>query len=111
MANKPHNTPTQSVPATPSDAVPNQAAPRKQRTPGIKYTKIINSKYVEHNGDVPTNPLDQLAETAKGGLKFPGVVFEKTIFGTIVKIPGRQTAIKNPTVRQVFEVLDEIYKA
>jgi hypothetical protein len=110
MATKPATAPATEVPVTPADATQNTAKPRKKRTPGVKYTNIINSKYAPKNGEKPANPLDQLAETSKGGLKFPGVTFEKTIFGTIVKIPARQTALKDPTVRQIVEVLEDLYK-
>lgn len=111
MANKANSTPTTTAPATPSDDVPNQAAPKKKRKPGVKYTKIMPSEYALVEGKQPTNPLDQLAEAVKGGLKFPGVIFEKTIMGVCVKIPARAAAIQAPTIRQLVKVLDELYQA
>ena len=109
MANKTNTPAPAAVPETTSDSVPNQAAPKKKRTPGVKYTKIIPSEYQQQNGKPPSNPLDQLAKAVKGGLKFPGVIFENTIMGVCVKIPGRGAAIQAPTIRQLVKVLDELY--
>lgn len=89
---------------------PNTAAPKKARRKGVKYTNIVESTYKPPEDGKPQNPLDMKCKTVKGGLKFPGVVFENTIFGAIVKIPGKAVAIKEPTVRQLIEVLEDLYK-
>lgn len=87
----------------------NEAAPKKARKTSIKYTKIVESSYKPTDNPDAMHPLDKPAITSRGGLKFPGVGFENNVLGIIVKIPARSTIIKNPTVRQLLSVLDELY--
>lgn len=88
----------------------NQAAPKKTRKKGIKYTKLADSAYSPVDDKPPTNPLDQLAIAVRGGLKFPGIEFENNLLGLVVKIPALEKFIPAPTVRQLFEALDGFYK-
>lgn len=88
----------------------NTAAPKKTRKRGVKYTTLIESDFNKAKFEETKNPLDNVIQTVKGGLKFPGVVFETTILGSVVKIPARATAIKAPTLRQLVKVLDELYE-
>ena len=89
---------------------PNAAAPRKARSKPIKYDKIVESEYKPTDKPDTMHPLDKPAVTSRGGLKFPGVEFESNFLGIVVKIPAKNTVIKNPTVRQLLKVLDELYK-
>ena len=84
----------------------NQAAPKKTRKKGVKYTKLADSAYKTVDGKPPENPLDGLAIAVRGGLKFPGILFENSLLGLVVKIPALEKFIPAPTVRQLFEALD-----
>jgi len=104
-------------PATPentaginTEMTPNTAKPRKARSPSIKYSKVVESAYKPTENPEAMHPLDKPAVTSRGGLKFPGVEFESTVFGVLVRIPAKSTIVKNPTIRQLLEVLDELYK-
>ena len=103
-----HSTPVpHEIPTDPTEA--NQAAPKKTRNKGVKYTTIVDSSYKTVDGAPPTNPLDQEIVTHRGGLEFPGVIFETTLLGSLVKIPAKCTAIKAPTLRQLVAELDKLY--
>lgn len=96
--------------ATAADPVAsNTAAPKKSRKKGVKYTTVIESNFDKAVFDASQNPLDNVIKTRKGGLTFPGVVFETNILGSVVKIPEKATAIKAPTLRQLIKVLDDLY--
>lgn len=88
--------------ATPANGEPK---PKKKRTPGIKYKTRITTVPVG-----PTdNPLDQPAIPIRGGFKFPGLIFENTLAGCIVKIPAKAAYMVNPTIRELFTVLSETF--
>src|SRR5438874_7094848 len=87
----------------------NQAAPKKTRKRGVKYTNIVESNFDSGVHIANGNPLDAPVETVRGGLRFGGVVFETTLLGTIVKIPAKATIIKSPTLRQLMKVIDDLY--
>lgn len=98
--------------ATAADPVAsNTAAPKKTRRRGIKYTTLIESDFDSAKFAASQNPLDNVIQTVKGGLKFKGVVFETNLLGSVVKIPAKATAIKAPTLRQLINVLDDLYSA
>ena len=104
--------PTTQAPApAPQGTAPqtNEAAPKKSRKKGIKYVKLEESAYKPENGKAPANPLDGLAVAVKGGLRFPGVVFENELLGLVVKIPDKAAFIPSPTVRQLFNAIDKLY--
>jgi len=46
---------------------------------------------------------------SRGGLTFAGIEFENSAFGVAAKIPSANTAILNPTLRQIVAVLDKLY--
>jgi hypothetical protein len=89
---------------------PNEAAPKKHRNKGVKYTTIVESEFKPPEDGKPQNPLDAPLVTTKGGCRFPGVIFESSMWGTIVKIPAKAVAIKSPTMRQLVKVLQDLYK-
>ena len=103
-------TATTQADGTVTHETPNSAAPKRKRSPSIKYTNIVESEYKPTDKPDAMHPLDKPAITVRGGLKFPGVEFESNVLGIIVKIPARSTIIKNPTIRQLLKVLDELYK-
>jgi hypothetical protein len=88
---------------------PNTAAPKKARTPSVKYTNVVQSAYKPDDNPDAMHPLDKPAITSRGGLKFPGVEFVTTPLGIYVDIPARQTRVINPTIRQLLKVLDDLY--
>lgn len=98
------------TPGVDTTQTPNTAAPKKQRAKSIKYEKVVESEYKPTDNPEAMHPLDKPAITSRGGLKFPGVEFESSLLGILVKIPARSTIIKNPTVRQLIKALDELYK-
>lgn len=89
---------------------PNQAAPKRAKRKPVKYTNIVESGYKPTDNPEAMHPLDKPAITSRGGLKFPGVEFEYNVLGVVVRIPAKATIVKNPTVRQLLRVLDELYK-
>jgi hypothetical protein len=94
-----------------SDKEQNAAAPKRTRKKGVKYTKIVESEYKQVNGKEPENPLDRVIQTGRGGLQFPGLIFETHLLGSLVKIPAKAVAIKAPTLRQLMRIIDEQYKS
>jgi len=77
---------------------------KRKRTPGIKYTTQIPTKRVED----PNSLMDQYIKPVKGGFKFPGMIFENSLAGLIVKIPSKQAYLVQPTLREIINALESL---
>jgi hypothetical protein len=88
---------------------PESEKARKPRGPRVKWDKVIPSAYVPAKEGQKLHPLDELAVLQFGGLRFPGVEFETTAFGSGVKIRDKGTVIAQPTYRQLFDILEKLY--
>lgn len=103
-------TPVDTKSGVDTNMTPNAAAPKREKRKPIKYTTIVESEYKPSTTPDTMHPLDKPAITSRGGLKFDGVEFDVNPLGIVVRIPARATIIKNPTVRQLIAVLDNLYK-
>ena len=83
--------------------------PKRTRSPSIKW-KVIPSDYQPlPNGEAPTNPLDLPVKVSKGGIRFEFLTLSEFLGEVVCKVPSLETAIKNPTLRQIIELVDAHY--
>lgn len=91
---------------TPSVAgTSNTAAPKRARKKRVTYNTIAKGTGAsrdEQNGELHA----MLSCTGnKKGILIPGLEFEDSVFGLAVKHPASQTAITNPTRKELAEFL------
>lgn len=83
--------------------------PKKPRKKPINYTRTIESAYDPTKALTNQNPADRVVIPNRGAFKFDGLLIDTSPLGTLVRIPEQATQIKNPTLRQIVEILDSIY--